>query len=265
MGKLLDYRKPPVVEVAIGVQFAPIASLTVPYIGLFWEKIREDFVRAEEQGTLPHIVGPVSTEPQFTMTSTPELPRTWFLSEKGDRIIQIQRDRFHYNWRKLAPEDQYPRYPIVKNAFFDYWTRFCRFLEREKLPPPVIDQCELVYVNHITKGEAWNTAADLPGIFSIFRWAPRHSFLQEPESLRWSMRFPLPGENGWLHFDGFPAKVLPTGPEVIRFPLTARGCPNGNIDDQALAKWFDVARESIVRGFADLTTDQTDTLWERLS
>lgn len=262
MSDMPNYRKPPVVEVAIGVQFAPITKLTVPYVGLFWDRIRETFVRAEEQGPLPHIVEPPPPEPQFILMDKPELPRTWFLNEKGDRILQVQRDRLHYNWRKVQPEDQYPRYPIVKREFFDYWTCFCAFLKEQKFPAPVIDQCELVYVNHIPKEAGWSSVSELSDVFSFFRWVPREGFLPTPDALRWSMRFSLPEKAGWLNCDCVPARVVPEGPEVMRLSLTARGCPSGNINDETLEKWFDMAREWIVRGFVDLTAKQTDKLWE---
>ena len=69
--------------------------------------------------------------------------------------------------------------------------------------------------------------------------------------------------SGLLTVDAVPAKIPPDGPEVIRFSLTARGCPGGDINAETLEKWFEVAREYIVRGFVDLTTRQTDAIWER--
>ena len=50
--------------------------------------------------------------------------------------------------------------------------------------------------------------------------------------------------------------------EVLLLELTARGLPSGmGISD--LLAWCSLAREAIVRGFADLTSDGVQALWER--
>ena len=36
---------PPVVEVAIAIQFQPIAELTAPYAGVFWQLLARDLAR----------------------------------------------------------------------------------------------------------------------------------------------------------------------------------------------------------------------------
>ena len=267
MGSLPDYASPPVVEVVVGLQFAPLTGLTLPHVGLYWARIRDEFVRAEEQAPIAHLVElPTPRRDEgsaFRVQTKPELPRTWFVSEDGNRILQVQRDRFLHNWRKMREEDQYPRFPEVRDAFFRHWEMFCDFLKESGAPAPQVDQCELTYVNLIPSGRAWQSTADLAKLFNCFAWHPRTGFLPQPESVRWAMQFALPKETGRLYTEALPVLAGAGNVPAIRFTLTARGMPKGEATPDALKQWLELARVWIVRGFADLVTEYSDTLWER--
>jgi uncharacterized protein (TIGR04255 family) len=266
MMKLPDYAKPPVVEVAIGVQFAPLAGLTAAQLGLYWTTIRDTFPRVEEQTPIAHMVEPpeAASEPVMALqfSDRPDFPRTWFLDATGGRLLQIQRDRFLHNWRRMAPGDAYPRFPTVRDSFFQYWSGFTSFLAQNDLKPQP-DQYDLTYVNHIRKGDGWEALADMHRLFSTFVWKTRTAFLPVPDNIRWSLRFLLPNGMGRLHVDLVPVRIPPDNEAAIRFVLTARGRPQGELNEHTMAGWFELAREWIVRGFADLVQPQTDLLWER--
>ena len=266
MTALADFGKPPVIEVAIGVQFEPLKGFSVGHVGLYWATIREAFGRVEEQVPITHIVEPPYGPPEVTMglqlTEKPEIPRVWFLDDSGCRLIQVQRDRFLHNWRKMNPSDQYPRFPSVRDGFFQYWQGFTDFLGENGLKPEP-DQCELTYVNHIKKGEGWDTVGDLDDVFTAFAWRTRAGFLPAPDSARWSLRFLLPENQGRLYAEVVPVRVPSQKDNVVRFSLTARGRPQGEFSTKGMAEWFAMAREWIVRGFADLVDEKTDILWEK--
>ena len=48
------FDRPPVTEVAIGVQFGTIQELRQPHFGLFWSRIRADYPQVQDQPPLPH-------------------------------------------------------------------------------------------------------------------------------------------------------------------------------------------------------------------
>ena len=73
----------------------------------------------------------------------------WFLTEDGTQLIQIQRDRFAFNWRMLDTDRQYPHYAQVRDDFVRQLEKFFEFLREEGLEDPNPDQVELTYVNHI--------------------------------------------------------------------------------------------------------------------
>ena len=123
MSQLPDYDKPPVIEVAMGVQFAPIEQFSAAHIGLYWGTIRDTFTRIEEQTPIAHIVEraveqQTPTGASVTISQTPPLPRILFIDKSNTRIIQIQCVRFFHNWRKMHPSDKYPRFPSVQEKFF---------------------------------------------------------------------------------------------------------------------------------------------------
>ena len=59
-------------------------------------------------------------QPEVELLENPPLPRVWFLEPNGNKLIQVQRERFHHNWRKINPGDEYPaaqaRLQIVPRA-----------------------------------------------------------------------------------------------------------------------------------------------------
>jgi hypothetical protein len=49
---LPDFGAPPVVETALGVEFAPLRKWSVPHFGVFWNEIKSDYPRFEVQPAL---------------------------------------------------------------------------------------------------------------------------------------------------------------------------------------------------------------------
>src|SRR4029077_3801482 len=104
---LPSYASPPVVEVVVGVAFWPLHGLTVVDISAFWsENLREHFPKVHEQ---PPYVPPTEllggqslTLPTIMPMALPH-PRLWFLSSDEQELLQLQRDYFACNWRKVSP------------------------------------------------------------------------------------------------------------------------------------------------------------------
>ena len=275
MANFPDYEAPPVVEVVMGIQFPPIVGLTTAHVGLYWAEIREEFNRAQDQPPIPRRIeppgakeegedSPIFKQPQasFHVSHHPEWPRIWFESKSGTRLIQLQRDHFLFNWRKMSAGDEYPRYPALEEAFLREWAGFRAFLEGQDLPSPKADQLEVTYVNQIKKGEGWDATRDIVELFTNTRWKPRTGFLPEPEYLRWSFKFLLPAGAGRLHADIMVPVLIPPGNEkAVHFTLTARGRPQGEMDEAQIREWFALAREYIVKGFVDFVSEATDSLW----
>lgn len=262
-----DYENPPVIEVICGIQFDTIEKLLTPHIGLLWEKYKPDFPLFKELPPLVPVIEKYDepTEPEFTISHTPPLPRTWLIQKSQNGIIQIQKDRFFYNWRKVNPGDEYPRYKSVIAYYERHLKCFEDFLIDNDLDSIKPLQYELSYINIIPKGEGWDKDEDISKIFRDFSWdLTPNRFLSFPDNFNWRTQFILPNKSGRMHIQiqkGF--RKIDKHP-IIRLELLVRGI-EANSSIENMRSWFDQAHEWIVCGFADITSSkiQKET-WRRL-
>jgi uncharacterized protein (TIGR04255 family) len=265
-----DFERPPVVEVALSIQFKELSKFQTPYAGFLWEEFRADYPQLDEKPPLPHLVEtfPEPSQPQFTafLGELPPPRRLVFMTSRGGNLVQIQPDRFVHNWRKMSEEDDYPRYDKVRDLSLKQWAKFTAFAGRHDLGEVEPDQYEMTYVNHFPQGEAWNTLADVPRLIRDLAWEPEGRFLPVPEGIVFRRSFILAREWGRLHSTLRRGQRKTDGRDVLVLELTARGYPLSADprEGKAMLDWFDLAHESIVRGFADLTTSEAQqTFWRR--
>lgn len=254
---LPSYKNPPVNEVVCGVRFHTPDKLRIPHIGLLWNKFRLDYPAIEHALPIASAKGEL---PVDTASGLP-LPRVWFINKSDDQLIQFQFDRFYFNWRRR--QNDYPRYPYVIKKFesahetiANYFNEF----EMGKLDPI---EYELSYINHIPKGQGWNTIDDLPKIFPDFAWRQTTGrFLPKTEKVAWQADFSLRENKGYLTVRLKQAMRVEDKVPLLVLELAVRGIGE-SISNKAMREWFDVAHEWIVRGFTDLTTPEVQKLWER--
>lgn len=196
--------------------------------------------------------------------NVPPLPRIWFESEGGNGLIQVQRDRFLHNWRKMNPEDEYPRYHKVKQMFKDHLSQFEIFLEESKLGIIEPLQYEMTYINHILQREGWDRLGEIGNVFPDFAFRmEKDRFLPEPAGVNLRTSFILPEGKGRMHVMIRHAQLRDTGRPLLILELTVRGiCTDKS--PEGMWDWFDLAREWIVRGFDDLTGEEVqNNIWKR--
>jgi len=255
--KLPSYRHPPVNEVVCGIRFQPFPDFTIPYIGLLWNRFREQYPRV--QHAPPLAVGPDQILVD-TVTGVP-LPRVWFMNQEDNQLIQFQPDRIYFNWRQR--QDVYPRYENVIRNFEEVLDTVQTFLKESGFAEFSPVECELTYLNHIVRNPGVETVNELQRVFRDFSWDKSPRFLPSPSSASWGMRFALPEKKGYLSASLKEGTLREGNVPLLVFNLTAKGIGR-SMDRKGIREWFDVAHTWIVCGFADLTTEtiQTD-VWER--
>ncbi len=265
---LPEFDSPPVIETALGVEFVPLSAWGIPHFGLFWGEIREEFDRFEIQPPLATQIERFGAEswqqPKATVEflQSPEV-RCWFVHRDNEALLQIQNNRFNYNWRKNAGAAGYPRYEKnIRPAFDREWSRFTRFIESQQLGVIDVIQCEVTYVNHLELGVGWRTAADLHDVFPCWSGAFPGGFLPSPERVHFGVNFLMPDDLGRLRVTLQPAVRGSDGVEVLQLTLTARGRPAGT-EASAVLNWLDLGRSWVVRGFHDLTSPKMHYLWKK--
>jgi uncharacterized protein (TIGR04255 family) len=254
---LPSYDAPPVIEVVLGLTFETLSSVKLPHIGLFWDRIRADFPRCEQAPPLGDVNLIIERE------SGVPLPRVWFINPADDNLIQLQKNKFLFNWRKR--ESSYPRYGSVSNHFFEYLTRFKQFLSDNDLGTIKPRECECTYINHIPKGIEWEKARDITAVVPDITW--RHldeRFLPDPDGLTWAAIFTMSPNAGHLSIKLNSATRLPDNTPLFVLELTAKASVIDKSDDD-LKQWYATAREWIVRGFEDMTSERVqEEHWKKL-
>jgi len=264
--KLPDFDKPPVSEVAMSVSFKPLSGWSSLQAGLFWSTVRKKYPQTE---THPPIAVPVEKfgddqwiTPGVAFGFEADLARFWFLTDDGTRLMQLQRDHFVINWRKVRGDEAYPRYAKeMRPRFEEEWALFAGFVDEAigQAVEPV--QCELTYVNDVFRGEGWDNFEDALTLFSWWKDTER-KFLPPASSMSVAIAFDYPDKKGRLHIDSRHVRRLTDSKEAYQIKLFARGAPRSGSTNHLLA-WMDEAHEWIVKGFADVTSERAHGLWVR--
>jgi uncharacterized protein (TIGR04255 family) len=88
---LPDFAKPPVVETVLDVAFAPLTEWGIPHFGLFWNSIRKEYPKFQDQPPIMlqrESFGQKSMQPltvAFELMNQPEA-RCWFEDGSGRQI-----------------------------------------------------------------------------------------------------------------------------------------------------------------------------------
>lgn len=260
---LPEFDAPPVVEVALGIQFRPVFGLRPIELGGLRETWRAEYPLAQEQPPLPpQVEAPTAGPLQVQFVVGPGLQtRVWFLNEPQTELVQLQHDRLTVNWRQAVPDAPYPRYPHVREVFQRRFADLRDFVDDRHLGSLSVIQAEVTYINAIEPNEG--QLGRLGGALS--NWQPPTSHhLGEPEQARAAMVFPVhdagrPPVRMYVAVD--PAQ-RPDGRPVLFLTITVRGAPAGD-DLNAALRFMDQARNHVVRSFTELTPETMHTQWER--
>jgi uncharacterized protein (TIGR04255 family) len=261
------FDNPPVIETLLGVQFVPLQSFSILHFGLYARQISSEYPTHEIHPALNPALEDFEASPSagprigISVVAEPDL-RCWFIDPTFTQLIQVQRDRFIRNWRKIKPDQVYPHYHDLRPRFQADWERFCLFLQQEGIGTPEVKQCEVTYVNHIELGKGWESYGETDKAIRLVSAPTAGGFLGQPEVVHLNTSYVMPEKKGRLHVVVQPVISRPLGKEVIQLTLTARGRPvaSGLRD---LLEWFDLGHEWVVRGFAELTTREMHATWGR--
>ena len=269
---LPEYEKPPIVEVAVMVQFeAP--TLGIPQIMRWWSQIQDQFPGFEQAPPIPPATEsfgiPKITQPlvQFQLLNAPPVHRVFIKKATDTELIQIQSDRFGYSWRKLKPEDEYPRYVKIRDNFLQQLASFEKFLASEHLEAMKPTLCEVTYVNHILGSGVWGGHSDLHKVIPSVTPTLSDSFLPLPETMQFVARYVISTNKnrplGRLYVSVEPRFLPADMTPIFLMQITARGAPQGS-GREGILNTLDLGHEWIVRAFTTLTSPEMHKTWRRM-
>ena len=248
------FRKPPLTEVSFGVRFKTPAEFSSAYIGRFWAQIAKDFSQAVDR--------PPIFDPKAAFGEDSFAPRVWLVHKDQALLLQIQRDRFYVNWRRIGePNKVYPSFNLLQPSFTRYFGEWRSFVDTSGLGQLEIVGCELTYTNFVSPNSRWKGLSEVGKVFSP---------LGASQDI--GAKHIVSGWNGV--FDFVTNRITATiqtlrnvsdaSQHKMQFEIKAEALvpPSANED---FGTWMTAANSDIVSAFLTLTTEwaQTD-LWERI-
>ena len=263
---LPSYARPPVVETVLGVQFDRLPGFTNAHLGAFWKTLDPaEWPTVTDAPALPpqletfNQAAKLGRSIRFQLTQEP-LCRLQFKNAAGDRMLQIQNGRLHFNW--LASD--YPRYEVVREGFVTALRQFTEFVALEGLAHIRPNQWEITYINQIPQGTVWTTPNDWR-FFRPLNSAEAVNDTVQCESFTGEWHFVIPPERGRLHIEwqhGIQASPEQNEREIIGLTLTARGpLDTATPGTDGILGGLDLGRATIVRTFASLMSDSANQYW----
>lgn len=266
------FGKPPVIETAIGVQFKPLTKMRVTDYGLLWQVLSPagEFPIVEERNRLPREIEEQDDAGkqmlfQAWISHVQELQRVLFISaqsDDGQKLIQIQPDRFLQNWRRKSLNDEnYPSYKKNRSEFETRYLQFINFAKTNELGDVVPDQCEVTHVNRIPVEAGVSRGDMLRNCFpALTNFGDFNLFKSEPEKIVAHWSYWIEPMNGRLRIDITPVMLKKDKQHVIDFRITARGTPFG-IDADDILQWLDYGHYFVVNAFASITSPEMHIKW----
>lgn len=274
MNQLLPhFEDPPVIETALSVQFAGIRGFGNAHLGLFWSRHREEFPILSDADPIMaqrEVFGAERNQPPRpprVRLGVDPASRLQMTTADKSRMVQVQNGRLVHNWR-LASDGGYPRWTAVMPDLIGYWEDFQAFIAEWKLPTPVPNQWEVVYVNHLRKGRDWNSPADWSDLVPGVLGRSKRLIGGNLEALSTDWHIGLDGDRGRLHIELVHALAISHSEpkaepmEVLTLQLTARG-PIAGEGIEAIKSGLELGHVAIVQNFVAITGDGAHERWRR--
>ena len=243
---IVNFSNPPISEVVCGVEFNAPAFSSV-HFGQYWQIIHE---RYPQYFDLPPLG-------DFAIISgLPSLRRVWFKSTEINQLIQLQSDRFLYNWRREDIREPYPRFEKIYQNFINEWDIFKEWWSGNTSSPIFPARYELTYLNQLDNYFGWNSTEDNYKIFT-FKGRRWDGFLSAPNVHVSNLQFIIPENLGVLFVNTNQGiKAIDQTP-ITTFELTIRSI-DSSLD---INTWFAKSHKFVVRAFLDLTKESIHKEW----
>lgn len=248
------FRSPPINEVVFQVVFPTNKASMSPHFGVFWSSIRDEFPTIQSAPRLGSI-----NLPQVQNTF-PE-NRFWLVHKSNQTVIQLQDDRFLFNWRLRAPEHAYPGYENLYPEFDRYLRQFCNFADSENFPIESFTGFELHYVNHIYLGKSVQNWEDAGNVLTPFNQpgVDRKMFPLTSVNFSTISQISESGDNLVVAIDSRTHNI--SKKELLNFEIRVSGSRE-SMGLQSMGDEFSTAHDQILDAFLKLSNRKIQREWE---
>ena len=260
-----SFDRPPLVEVALGVEFSPVPGFGAVPLARFADRLHDRYPVVQEYPPLPRNP-PIGVDDQIggglvVNVGAPSI-RLWLLSREQDQLLQVQRDRLIVNWRVGTSSSSYPRYrDALRPAFAREYQGLLSFLTDVGLPTSGLVGVEVTYVN-VVAGSS-DESSDIGAILRSQR--PSEGRFGAPRTTRLQQQWEWTGHEGAASVLTMDAAQPATRESTIAMNLTARSAlsTNAGIDD--VLRSLDLCHDEVVSAFVELTEPDRHLEWGRTS
>lgn len=260
-----DWKRPPVIEVVLGVRFDPLPALTNGHLGWFWGDMHDEFPNSDDVPPIPPVAESFGDEvsfgfPVLGLRRATGDSRLRMTSADGAKMIQVQNGWVVANWTKKG-ETEYPGFTGVKALFDNAMRRFGSFLKQRDLGEINPNLWEVTYIDHLPADTVWSTLADLPKVFpGLFGSGQCATGTNEAVDSTWAWRLsPQPGR---LRVSVQSARTSSEpGRDILLVRSIARG-PLGTDNAGSLDDALNFGRSSVVDTFMVLASDEAKRYWQ---
>ena len=256
-----DLPSPPLTEAALSLGFSEFHRLMSGQLDGLWNaKYRRRFPKSEEMG--PY--SPMIEEEEGGLAAVPSASpltniRRWFLSRGGNRLVQVQRNWFAYNWRTagrgVTGGSPYPGYRAVRDGFTGHLEAFIRYAEEEDLGEFQPMQCEITCVSRLPAGGAWKGPGEVDNALRLFA-RPAGGRLPDQEAMRHITQYVIAGADG-KRLGRLYARVETAVAEEAQLLVLSLFARSPAVDSlEQATEFFDLGHEWIVRGFYELVAPE---------
>ncbi len=260
--RLPGFDRPPVVEVALAVDFQPIVELTAVKLSGLAALWRDEYPLVQEHAALP-LNPPVGGQGQFPtmfmrLGGATQL-RLWLLAADETKLLQVQWDRLILNWRRLGEGTEYPSFAELQPRFATAWEDLTRYLASNVEVPAFPMSVEVAYVNEVV------TDADgEPRLTRILRDIGDLSGLGgHPTSVQMNRTYETRSPRGLLGSLTVAADTGGRGPNGTLVTLTYRAAVSLDGGGEELIQTMNHGHETVVNAFDRMTTDEMHDVWRR--
>jgi uncharacterized protein (TIGR04255 family) len=268
---LISLARPPVSEVVLGVQFTE-AVVDLDVLARFGLSTHGELHGREQHEPLASVhetFAPTPAPRRIQLMVVPGfvLPRAWFISADERQLVQLQGDRLVFNWRRMAPDDRYPRYSELRSVFEGHLATLRACLAEAGRPAGTVNFAEVTYINEVS----WPNAPKdqhppLSRALQVVNDVPGGGFLPRAEDTTFHTRFRIPHPHdaetpaGRLYVSAEPALRSTDVSPIYLLKMTAH-IVMPMPDDEAMVRALDLGREWAVRAFDQVVTPELKAHW----
>lgn len=252
----LDFLHPPLAEVSIGVQFAPVEGYSSIHAGeirgLYLEEYPSVTERPHIQPTFETFGGTPRRAPGFSIVVGSQHPSYVLTGDAGGKSIQYQDDRIGLSWKKRGSEKNvYPRYEKIAEDFESYITRLNNYFKNKFQREIYVTQAEISYINVIELDEE----EEIGSLFSLLDVSG--VYVEQVNTIITEVLADDAGERpvARMHY-----AISNMGGNRWKFSLTLRGAPDGKKIGMVMPFISD-GRRFILDRFMKFTTTSAHKRW----